>query len=61
MPRKKKKETRKITVSFDAIVKIPKKVNVNFTTKTGEKVSFDAINKVPKKVKIVFDAKKKRK
>jgi hypothetical protein len=54
MPRRKK-------VSFTATKKVPKKVNVDFTTKTGKKVSFKATKKIPKKVKVTFYARDKKK
>jgi hypothetical protein len=56
-----KKRTRRKKVTFTATKKIPKKVNVSFSTKNGEKVSFRATKKVPKKVKVEFYAKRKKK
>jgi len=53
VPRRKK-------VSFTAKKKVPKKVNIEFTTKTGKKVSFKTTKKVPKKVKVSFYAKSKK-
>ena len=53
MPRRKK-------ISFDATIKVPKRVNVNFKTKRGEKVSFKAVKKASKKVRVTFYAKKKK-
>jgi len=53
MPRRKR-------VSFLATTKVPKKVNVNFSTKKGKRVSFQAVKKVPKKVRVTFYAKKKK-
>ena len=47
-------------MSFTATMKVPKKVNVNFITREGEKISFRATKKVPKKVKVRFYAKKKK-
>lgn len=50
----------KAKVSFRAIKKVSKPVNVSFKTKTGEHVSFKAVRKVPKAVKVTFYAKKKK-
>lgn len=54
MPRRKK-------ISFNAIRKVSKKVNVEFTTSDGKDVSFKATKKIPKKVKVEFYAKKRKK
>lgn len=56
-----KRKTRRKKVSFTATKRVPKKVQVSFTTRTGKKVSFIATKRVPKKVKVEFYAKKKRK
>lgn len=56
-----KSKTRRKRVTFTATKKVPKKVNVAFRTRKGEKVSFRATKKVPKKVKIDFLAKRKKK
>lgn len=56
-----KKKARREKVSFKATKKVPKKVDVSFSTRSGEKVSFRATKKVPKKVKVEFYAKRKKK
>jgi hypothetical protein len=56
-----KKRTRRKKVTFKATKKVPKKINVSFSTKSGKKVSFHATKKVPKKVKVEFYAKRKKK
>lgn len=56
-----KKRTRRKKVTFTATKKVPKKVNVSFSTRSGEKVSFRATKKVPKRVKVEFYAKRKKK
>ena len=55
-----KRKTRRKKVSFKATRRVPKKVRVSFTTRTGKKVSFRATKRVPKKVKVEFYAKKKK-
>ena len=50
------KNSRRKRVSFT----IPKKVEVKFTTRDGDKVSFNATKKVPKKVNVEFLAKRKQ-
>lgn len=55
-----KRKTRRKKVSFKATRRVPKKVRVSFTTRTGKKVSFHATKRVPKKVKVEFYAKKKK-
>ena len=56
-----RKKTRRKKVSFTAIKKVPKKVKVSFSTRSGKKVSFRATKKVPKRVKVEFYAKRKSK
>jgi len=56
-----KKKTRRKKVAFTATKKVPKRVPVSFTTRSGERVSFRATKKVPKKVKVEFYAKRKKK
>ena len=55
-----KKKTRRERVTFTATKKVPKKVDVSFSTSSGEEVSFRATKKVPKKVKVDFLAKRKK-
>jgi len=43
-------------VDFKATKQIEKKVDVEFKTKSGEKVSFDAHKKVPTQVPVSFYA-----
>jgi hypothetical protein len=47
-------------VEFEAIKQVEKKVDVEFLTRTGERVSFDAHKKVPKEVPVSFYAKNKK-
>jgi hypothetical protein len=54
------KKSRRKKVSFTATKKVPKKMQVKFTTTEGEKVSFKATKQVPKKVKVEFLAKRKK-
>ena len=55
-----KKRTRRERVSVIATKKVPKKVDVSFSTRSGEEVSFRATKQVPKKVKVEFLAKRKK-
>ncbi len=52
---------RKRKISFTAIKRVPKKVNVKFTTRNGERISFKSVKRVPKKVHVTFYAKQRRK
>ena len=56
-----KKKTRRKKISFTATKKVPKKVDVSFSTRSGEKIAFLATKKVPKKVKVEFYANRKKK
>jgi hypothetical protein len=56
-----KTKTRRKKVAFTATKKVPKKVRVTFSTRSGSKVTFRATKKVPKKVKVEFYAKRKKK
>jgi len=47
-------------ISFWATKKIPKKVRVNFKTRSGKRVSFTGTKKVPKRVKVSFWVTKRR-
>ena len=54
------KNSRRKRVSFTTTKKVPKKVEVKFTTRDGDKVSFNATKKVPKKVNVEYLAKRKQ-
>jgi len=52
--------TRRVKVGFKATKRVPKRVQVSFTTERGKRVSFRATKTVPKRVKVEFYAKRKK-